>query len=70
MSKGKEHKKYEFGSKASVVRTETGGVIVGVVAHPENLYDVAALVSVLAQTQVITDQVPRQGHLGSGLSRT
>lgn len=36
LSKGKEHKKYEFGSKASVVMTKTHGVIVGAVAHEEN----------------------------------
>ena len=43
LSKGKEHKKYEFGSKASVVMTKTHGVIVGAVAHAENLYDGDAL---------------------------
>jgi IS5 family transposase len=69
LSKGKEHKKYEFGSKASVVLTKvltkTRGVIVGAVAHPENLYDVDALVPALEQTQAVTGQ----GHRGSGLSR-
>ncbi len=56
LAKGKEHKKYEFGSKASVVLTKTGGVIVGAVAHPENLYDGDALVPALEQTQAVTGQ--------------
>ena len=29
MSKGKEHKKYEFGSKVSIITTKTTGVIIG-----------------------------------------
>jgi len=55
MSKGKEHKKYEFGSKASVVMTKTHGVIVGAVAHQQNLYDGDALRPALEQTRAIND---------------
>ena len=58
LSKGKEHKKYEFGSKASVVMTKTAGVIVGAVAHEENLYDGDALRPALQQTKIITGQQP------------
>ena len=39
ISKGKEHKKYEFGSKASVVVGKNGGVILGAYSLPENDYD-------------------------------
>ena len=39
MAKGKEHKKYEFGTNASVALTKTHGVIVAAVAHEKNLYD-------------------------------
>ena len=39
MSKGKEHKKYEFGSKASIAYTKTGGVIVGALSFDENIFD-------------------------------
>lgn len=66
LSKGKEHKKYEFGSKASVVMTKTSGVIVGAVAHAENLYDGDALVPALAQTQGITGQVPGKAIVDRG----
>jgi IS5 family transposase len=37
VAKGKEHKKYEFGTKASVAITKTHGVIVAAVAHERNL---------------------------------
>lgn len=66
MSKGKEHKKYEFGSKASVVLTKTHGVIVGAVAHEENLYDGDALKPALEQTRAITDQQPAKAIVDRG----
>jgi IS5 family transposase len=66
LSKGKEHKKYEFGSKASVVMTKTSGVIVGAVAHEENLYDGDALRPALQQTQLITGQVPAKAIVDRG----
>lgn len=66
MSKGKEHKKYEFGSKASVVMTKTHGVIVGAVAHEENLYDGDALRPALEQTRAITEQQPAKAIVDRG----
>lgn len=66
LSKGKEHKKYEFGSKASVVLTKTSGVIVGAVAHPENLYDGDALVPALEQMQAVTGQSPDKAIVDRG----
>lgn len=66
LSKGKEHKKYEFGSKASVVMTKTHGVIVGAVAHEENLYDGDALRPALEQTRAITDQPPAKAIVDRG----
>jgi IS5 family transposase len=66
MSKGKEHKKYEFGSKASVVMTKTHGVIVGAVAHEENLYDGDALRPALEQARTITDQQPAKAIVDRG----
>ena len=38
LSKGKEHKKYEFGAKASLVVGKNGGVILGAYGRPENEY--------------------------------
>jgi len=66
MSKGKEHKKYEFGSKASVVMTKTHGVIVGAVAHEENLYDGDALQPALEQTRAITGGQPVKAIVDRG----
>ena len=66
LSKGKEHKKYEFGSKASVVMTKTHGVIVGAVAHEENLYDGDALKPALEQTRAITEVQPAKAIVDRG----
>ena len=55
VAKGKEHKKYEFGTKASVAMTKTHGVIVAAVAHEKNLYDAHTLPEVLDQAEAITD---------------
>jgi transposase, IS5 family len=66
LSKGKEHKKYEFGSKASVVMTKTAGVIVGAVAHEENLYDGDALRPALQQTKTLTGQQPAKAIVDRG----
>jgi transposase, IS5 family len=66
LSKGKEHKKYEFGSKASVVMTKTHGVIVGAVAHEKNLYDGDALQPALEQTRAITEAQPAKAIVDRG----
>jgi len=39
IAKGKDHKKYEYGTKASIVTTKDSGIIVGVVAHDKNEHD-------------------------------
>ena len=65
VAKGKEHKKYEFGAKASVAMTKTHGVIVAAVAHERNLYDAHTLLEVLdqvvCQTAMAASQVSRAG---------
>ena len=66
LSKGKEHKKYEFGSKASVVMAKWSGVIVGAVAHAENLYDGDALRPALEQAQTLTGQAPSRAIVDRG----
>jgi transposase, IS5 family len=66
LSQGKEHKKHEFGSKASVVMTKTAGVIVGAIAHEENLYDGDALRPALQQARTITGQQPAKAIVDRG----
>jgi IS5 family transposase len=70
VAKGKEHKKYEFGTKASVVLTRTGGIIVGAVAHAENLYDGHTLPEVLQQTESLTGSVPAMAIVDRGYRGT
>ena len=59
IGKGKEHKKYEFGRKASLVVTKTTGVIVGALSFAENIYDGNTLPDVLEQAWQITETCPQ-----------
>ena len=54
ISKGKEHKKYEFGQKAMIVRGKNSGVIVGAQSCPGNPYDGHVLPSALIQAEQLT----------------
>jgi IS5 family transposase len=58
VGKGKEHKKYEFGAKASVVMARNSGIIVGALSLEENEYDGHTLPEVLEQTRELTSQTP------------
>lgn len=51
ISKGKEHKKYEFGSKVSIVVTRNSGVIIGALNIPGNDYDGHTLQAAIEQQQ-------------------
>jgi IS5 family transposase len=53
-SKGKEHKKYEFGSKVSLLVTQHTGVIVGALNFEGNLHDSKTLDDALAQHHRLT----------------
>jgi IS5 family transposase len=53
-SKGKEHKKYEFGSKASFLITQQTGVIVGAMNFTENIHDSKTLPDALQQHERLT----------------
>jgi len=50
ISKGKEHKKYEFGNKVSIIYTQTTGVIIGALGF-RNPYDGHTIESSLEQTE-------------------
>ena len=56
ISKGKEHKKYEFGSKVSILTTKTSGVIVGALNMEKNVYDGHTLQPALQQYERITQK--------------
>lgn len=54
MSKGKEHKKYEFGSKVSIITTKTTRVITGAINIEKNVHDSKTLYPALEQQQRLT----------------
>jgi len=56
LQKGKEHKKYEFGNKASIART-AGGLIVGDVSFRKE-HDSKTLEGTLEQIRNNTGQLP------------
>jgi Transposase domain (DUF772). len=58
IAKGKEHKKYEFGSKAAVAITKTHCIIVGVKSFSHNEYDGDTLKSILPQVEEIRSKAP------------
>jgi IS5 family transposase len=64
ISKGKEHKKYEFGNKASIVKTTTG-VIVGAMGF-RNPYDGHTLESALEQVARLRGKEPKRATVDRG----
>jgi IS5 family transposase len=51
IAKGKDHKKYEYGTKASIVATKTKCIIIGVVSHQKNEHDSKTLPSALSHAR-------------------
>jgi transposase, IS5 family len=58
IAKGKENKKYEFGSKASIAVTKNSGIIVGAFNIRENTHDSKTLSSTLSQVEALTKAKP------------
>jgi IS5 family transposase len=58
ISKGKEHKKYEFGAKAAIAMTKTNCIIVGAKNFTENVYDGDTLDEVLPQIERVRGKAP------------
>ncbi len=54
ISKGKEHKKYEFGSKVSIITTQKTGVIIGAINIEKNVHDSKTLQPAIKQQQRLT----------------
>jgi len=66
IAKGKEHKKYEFGNKVSVMLTRTTGVIVGALSIEKNDYDGHTLEPALTQYQQLHGTVPKKAIVDLG----
>ena len=65
-SKGKEHKKYEFGSKVSILVTQKTGVIVGAINFAENIHDSKTLSTVLRQHERLTGITAKEVFVDRG----
>ena len=59
IAKGKSHKPYEFGAKASISMTAKSGIIVGAMSFSGNPYDGDTLPKVLNQVESLTGQRPK-----------
>jgi len=57
-SKGKEHKKFEFGSKASLVVDQQTGIIMGAINFTQTLHDSKTLPEVLEQYERLNGMLP------------
>ena len=66
MSKGKAHKRFEFGSKVSIVLTKNNGIAVGAYNFEENIYDGHTLPKVLEQTERLTGKEPKVAIVDRG----
>jgi IS5 family transposase len=71
INKGKDHKGYEFGTKASLVTTKTTNIIVGVSAHKTNIHDSKTLDEALGNAvsnvgdKTITEAICDRGYRGT-----
>jgi IS5 family transposase len=70
IAKGKDHKKYEYGTKASVCMTKTTEIIVGVAAHKHNMHDSKTLPDVLAHAHSNRTKPIKQGICDRGYPGT
>lgn len=75
IAKGKLHKKYEFGCKASFASTNKSNFIVGAKAFHQRPYDGKTLLTAIDQVKKLTGITPKeaqvdQGYKGHGVTET
>ncbi len=66
ISKGKEHKKYEFGSKVSIITTKNTGVIIGAINIEKNVHDSKTLEPAIKQQQQLTGIILKNNFVDRG----
>ena len=66
ISKGKEHKKYEFGSKVSIITTKNTGVIIGALNIEKNVHDSKTLQPAMEQQQRLTGIILKNNFVDRG----
>lgn len=65
-SKGKEHKKFEFGSKASVLIDQATGIIMGAINFTQTIHDSKTLPEVLDQFERLNGKQPEEVYVDRG----
>lgn len=66
IAKGKTHKKYEFGCKASIVSTSLGNWVVGATAFHGNPFDGHTLAESLCQVERLSGRYPQEAYCDKG----
>lgn len=66
IAKGKDHKQYEYGSKASIACTAKSNIIVGVVSHEQNQHDSHTLPEILHHVEKTRGKVVKQAVCDRG----
>ena len=65
-SKGKEHKKFEFGSKASIIIDQSTGIILGALNFTETLHDSKTIPEALEQYERLNGTLPKEVFVDRG----
>ncbi|UJO99947.1 MAG: IS5 family transposase, partial [Nitrosomonas sp.] len=66
VAKGKDHKQYEYGSKASIASTAQGNLIVGVISHEQNQHDSHTLPEILRHVEASRGKTVKQAVCDRG----
>ncbi len=66
ISKGKAHKRYEFGNKVSIATTAENSIVVGIQSFSENHYDGKTLSDSLFQVKDILGEWPQDAYVDRG----
>ena len=65
-SKGKEHKKFEFGSKASILIDQSTGIIMGAINFTQTLHDSKTIPEVLEQYERLNGKEAKEVFVDRG----
>jgi transposase, IS5 family len=65
-AKGKEHKKFEFGSKVSICLDQQTGIILGALNFTESLHDSKTIPAVLEQYEMLNGDLPKEIFVDRG----
>lgn len=65
-TKGKAHKKFEFGSKASIAIDQQTGIIVAAYNVTQTIHDSKTIPDVLEQCERLTEVIPKEAYVDRG----